>query len=421
MGFRPHLGQRSYLPRLTEKQRVPSSPLALPAFRLYLCAALSANIGYRVQLVSLGILVYRLSGSALDLGVFSAVGALPAVLCNVLGGVLADRFDTRRVWMANSALAALAVGALALLVYVEALGLALTYGLAGLMGLVFGVNVSVTQAYFPSLSAGTSIKKAVSYNGITLSGASIIGPTLAGVVAAAFGLEVAFGVAAGCWALSATIAGCLPGRRVQGAPRRPLEDFRLGFSFVRSRRLFVILCGLTTTNFLLVFGWLQMLPAFVVEFGLGESQVGYAFTAAGLGATLGTLLSGRLRPGRLLGWQIALAALLFYGAVLVIAWAPVFALVLPMAVVGHIGNGLSGNSIVFTLQSRTPEQVRGRVMGVVSTGFTLGTLGGLWTGAMAALAGDVRLGMAVGPCVMIAGVVLLLATQPTFRRLTEDA
>ena len=65
------------------------SLLSLPVFRRYLCAALSANLGYRVQLIALGILVYRLTGSPFDLGILSAVIALPAVLCNVLGGVLA--------------------------------------------------------------------------------------------------------------------------------------------------------------------------------------------------------------------------------------------------------------------------------------------------------------------------------------------
>lgn len=396
------------------------SLLSLPVFRRYLCAALSANLGYRVQLIALGILVYRLTGSPFDLGILSAVIALPAVLCNVLGGVLADRYDTRKVWMGNSILSALVVGAMAWLVSTGVLDLAHTYVLAALMGLGFGVNVPVTQAYFPALSAGTQIKKAVALNGISLSAASSIGPTLSGLIVATWDLSAAFAVAALFWTASALVAVFLPGRRVEGARRaHPLEDFRLGFAFVRSHRLFLILCGLTTANFLLVFGWLQMLPAFVGEFSLGERQVGYAFTAAGIGATLGTLLSGRLRPGNHLGWQIALAALLFYGSVLTLSTVASFWFVLPLAMLAHFGNGLSSNSNLFAMQSRIPENVRGRVMGVVSTGLTLGTLGGLWTGAMAALVGDVRLGIAVGPCLMIAAVICLLATQPVLRELGE--
>jgi MFS family permease len=383
---------------VTETEYVSPSPLSLPIFRRYLCAALSANLGYRVQLIALGILVYRFSESPLDLGILSAVTALPAVLCNLLGGVLADRYDTRKVWMVNSMLSAFVVMAMALLVYSDVLTLAHIYVLASLMGIGFGINVPVTQAYFPALSAGTQIKKAVSLNGISMSGASIIGPTLSGLIIATLGLPAAFVVAALFWLLSAFVAAFLPGRRVQDAhSSHPLQDFRFGFSFVRENRLFLILCGLTTGNFLLVFGWLQMLPAFVAEFSLGEQQVGYAFTAAGMGATLGTLLSGRLRPGSDLGRQIALAALLFYGSILAITSVTSFAFVLPLAALAHFGNGLSSNSNLFAMQSRIPENVRGRVMGVVSTGLTLGTLGGLWTGAMAALVGDVRLAWLLGP------------------------
>ena len=404
----------------TEIAFLTSSPLALPTFRRYLLAGLSANIGYRIQLVALGILVYRLSGSPLDLGILSAVSALPAVFCNVLGGVLADRYDTRRVWMANAGLGALVVAVLAALVPADALEIEHTYMLAAVMGLVFGVNVPVTQAYFPSLSVGAPIKRAVALNGVTMSAASIIGPTLAGLIVSMLGLAAAFAIAASCWSATALMAAFLPERRVQREKRaHPLADFRFGLAFVRTRKLFLILCGLTTTNFLLVFGWLQMLPAFVAEFDLGESEVGYAFTAAGLGATMGTLLSGRLRPGRFLGWQIAAAALLFYGSVLTVSMVSSFTAVLALAMLAHFGNGLSSNSNLFALQSRTPEAVRGRVMGVVSTGFSLGTLGGLWTGAMAALVGDIRLGIAIGPCIMILVVLGLLVSQSVFRTLAE--
>jgi len=74
-----------------------SSAFASPVFRKYLGGTLAANIGFRMQSVALAILVYRTTGSALDLGLVSAIGAAPAMLCNVLGGVLADRHDTRLI------------------------------------------------------------------------------------------------------------------------------------------------------------------------------------------------------------------------------------------------------------------------------------------------------------------------------------
>ena len=77
-------------------------------------------MGFRVQATALSILVYRTTGSALDLGIVSAIGAVPAVLCTVLGGVLADRYDTRIVWAVNSGLSASLIGLLGWLTFNDA-------------------------------------------------------------------------------------------------------------------------------------------------------------------------------------------------------------------------------------------------------------------------------------------------------------
>ena len=97
-----------------------ASALSSPAFRTYLCGILAANIGFRMQSIALGILVYRTTGSALDLGLVSAIGAVPAVLCTILGGVLADRYDTRLVWAVNAGIAAALAGLLGWLVLNDA-------------------------------------------------------------------------------------------------------------------------------------------------------------------------------------------------------------------------------------------------------------------------------------------------------------
>ena len=71
------------------------------------------------------------------------------------------------------------------------------------------------------------------------------------------------------------------------------------------------------------------------------------------------------------------------------------------------------------MQSRIPERIRGRVMGAISTAFNLGTLGGLWTGGVITLVGDVRWGVAIGPLTMLAIIVLVLATQRQIRELGD--
>jgi MFS family permease len=397
-----------------------ASALSSPAFRKYLCGILAANIGFRLQSVALGILVYRTTGSALDLGLVSAIGAVPALLCNLLGGVLADRYDTRVVWAINAGIAAALVGALGLLALTDAIPLGQIYLLAGLMGIVAGVNMPISQAYFPSLIATSALKSGITFNGMGMSIASIFGPTLAGLIIAAVNLPAAFAAAALCWSAPVFIALALPAR--QADPRHdahPLADFRVGFDFIRQHRLFMALVALVVANFLLVFGWLQTLPAFVELFSGGEREVGFAFTAAGVGATLGIFLAGHLRPGAYLGYQILGATALFSATIIGLSFAPSFHLVLVLACMAHAGNGLFSNSCIIAMQARIPEPIRGRVFGAISLAFNLGTLGGLWTGSIIALVGDVRWGMAIGPLIMLSIILLVLVTQRQISQLTE--
>ena len=399
-----------------------ASALASPAFRRYFAGTLAANIGFRMQSVALGILIYRTTGSALDLGLVSAIGAVPAMLCNLLGGVLADRCDTRLIWAVNAGVSALLVGALGWLVLAGAVTVGQIYTLAGLLGVVAGINVPVSQAYFPSLLTARTLKSGVTLNGMGMSMASIIGPTLAGLIIAALDLYAAFAAAALCWSLPAFIAHALPARKITpNHSARSLADFRVGFDFIRSHRLFLVLIVLVVANFLLVFGWLQTLPAFVELFAGGEREVGYAFTAAGIGATLGIFLAGRLKPGAWLGYQILGAAVFFSSMVVCLSFAPSFYLVLMLAFFAHAGNGLFSNSCIFAMQARIPEPIRGRVMGAVSIAFNLGTFGGMWTGGMISLLGDVRWGMAAGPLAMLAIILLALTTQRQIRELTDTS
>jgi MFS transporter, DHA1 family, staphyloferrin A biosynthesis exporter len=407
---------------LTDEVSTPASTSALSssAFRTYLCGIIAANIGFRIQSVALAILVYRTTGSALDLGIVSAIGTVPAVLCTIFGGILADRCDTRLVWAINSGISATLVGLLGWLTLNNAIPIGQIYALAALMGIVAGVNMPLSQSYFPSLIPPSALKSGVTFNSMSMSIASIFGPTLAGLIIAAVDLSAAFAVAALCWSLPVLIAPVLPARKVNPhKSSRTLADFRLGFNFIGQHRLVLVLAALIVTNYLLIYGWVQTLPAFVALFAGGEREVGYASTAAGAGATLGILLTGRLRPGIYLGYQILAATTFFATMVIVLAFVPSFYLVPILAFLAHAGNGLFSNCCSIAIQARIPEPVRGRVMGALSVLFNFSSFSGMWTGSAIALVGDVRWGMAVGPFAMLGIVLLVLATQRKIRTLAE--
>ena len=134
------------------------------------------------------ILVCRTTGSTLDLAIISATAALPAALFIILGSVLADRCDTRVVWALNAGISAAVVGLLGWMVFSGSVPIGQIFALTALMGITAGVHATLSQAYFPSLIGQAAPKSGVTFDTMSVSMSSIIGPTLAGLAILALDL-----------------------------------------------------------------------------------------------------------------------------------------------------------------------------------------------------------------------------------------
>jgi MFS family permease len=130
-------------------------------------------------------------------------------------------------------------------------------------------------------------------------------------------------------------------------------------------------------------------------------------------------VAGRISPGRRLGWLILGGAASFSAIMLVVSNSPSLALGMFLAAVAHFGNGLFNISALVAVQLRVPDDIRGRVMGVFAISQSVGLLGGLWTGTLAALIG-LRAGMMIGPAIMLLMIFTIFVTQRKIRKLHED-
>ena len=113
------------------------------------------------------------------------------------------------------------------------------------------------------------------------------------------------------------------------------------------------------------------------------------------------------------------AAAAFSATMLFVANSPSLWLGMGLAVVAHFGNGMFNISALVAVQLRVPDAIRGRVMGVFAISQSIGLLGGLWTDALAAAIG-LRVGMMVGPVVLLVLIFTVFATQRKVRELHED-
>jgi MFS family permease len=396
-----------------------TSALSFKPFRIYFGGTVLAMNALRLGAVAQGLLMWDLTGSPLSLGGVAAATAIPMMLVNIFGGVFADRFEAKFLLGGSSLIGAMLFVLLGILDFTETVRPWHIFSIAIFAGFVSGADQPSRQAYFPSLVPNSAMKSAITINGSLMASASIVAPTLGGLLMAAYGTPFGFFVASVGWFAMFAATLVLPRRGTSEVTRSVLRDLGTGISYIRTHRILLVLMILAFSNMLMVFGWIGMLPAYVELFDGGKREVGFMFSSAGIGAFSGILVAGRLSPGRRLGWLILGGAASFSSIMLIVANSPSLGLAMPLATLAHFGNGLFNISAIVAVQLRVPEDIRGRVMGVFAISQSVGLLGGLWTGSLANLIG-IRGGMMVGPTIMLLMIITIFVTQRKVRNLHED-
>lgn len=378
--------------------------LGFPLYRRFWLASF-ASVG-ATQLITLGQgwLIFELSGSALQLGVLGAAAALPNLAMTLAGGVIADRFDKRRILMTTSLLTA---ALLALLAWLDASGRVQVWHVltvAALVSTITGLDWPVRVSLYPQLIDRPAFMSAVALNAFIWQATRMAIPALGGVLIAATDTSMVFALgAAGFFLMFAVMAGIplAPSARAEGSA---WQQIRQGLAFIRYQPLFRGLIIATFVGMFFSQSYNQIMPVFANLLESGETGFGYLLSAGGVGSVVGTLLIGGVHRHRHLGVLMLAGAAL--GALTVMAFAALAetGLFLPALLTVFLGSLFASVFMVCAMtvmQLEVPDALRGRVMGIHAMGFSLMPLGGLLLGALAE-----RLG--AGPAVW-AGSGLYLA------------
>lgn len=396
--------------------------LSVPNFRTYVTGAFVSNIGTWVQRVAQDWLVLQLSnGSAVAVGITTALQFLPALLLSPVGGLLADRFDKRRLLMATQswmAVSALILGALAIA------GDATTvhvYVLAFVFGIGSALDVPARQAFVSEMVGADRLTNAIGLNSSAFNAARLIGPGIAGLVIAAFGSGWAIltnGVSYIAFLLALVVLDESKLVRSEPIPRAK-GQVREGFRYVARRAdlLIALGVGFAVGTFGMNF---QMTNALMVrnEFGLGAQTYGVLGSVLGIGSLLGALLAARRKAAPSLKF-VVISSLVFALLIGLSGAAPtylLYAISLPLVGLSALITLTSTNMYV---QTSVDPQVRGRVMALYITVLMGGTpigsplLGLLaeWLGPRAPLIG----GALVQASMIVAVVVLVRRFGPAAR------
>ncbi|MGC5022270.1 MFS transporter [Micromonospora sp. DT47] len=394
-------------------------PLRLPAFRLLFCARTSSALGDAVVPAALALAVLRATGSTGALALVLACAMVPRLLLLPLGGVVADRFDARRVAVVTD----LVRCAAQLVVGVELLGAGPSLAHVAVASAIGGAASAFAIPTASPLVAGTvdadGRQRANALMSTTSNASRLAGPALAGLLIWAAGPGWAFVLDALSFAVSALLLSVIRVRHVPVPKRSILADLTYGWREVRARDWYwTSLVGHGVWNgaaaVLMTLG-----PAVAVDRLGGEAVWVLTLQGGAIGLLAGSLLAARVRPRRPV--LVANLGLAMYAAPLLLlavaapAPAVIGAYCLALTALGFL------NPVWETVvQGQFPPQVLARVssydwllsLGAMPVGYAVAPVAAQAWGAAAPL---------TGAAVLVALACAGTAAVPGVRRLTWPA
>jgi len=389
--------------RLWRAARVTFRSMSVRNYRLYFAGQLISTTGTWMQSIAQAWLVLQITGSGVALGITVALQFTPVLLVGAWGGLVADRVDKRRLLVGTQAAAgvlALVLGTVTVLGVVQ---LWMIFVLALGLGAVNALDNPARRAFVVEMVGAEHVSNAVSLSSAMFMAARVIGPAIAGLVIAGFGVSWCF--FANGVSYSAAVIAFLAMRQneffsVEPVPKRK-GQLREGLRYAWSTPALRLPLVLTAVIGTLAFNFQVVLPLLAKQtFSGGADTLGVLYASMSIGSVLGALVSAHeARATR----RFVLGAALAFGAALVAAaLAPTFGLELLVLVpVGAAGIAFTAmaNGV---LQTETAPEMRGRVAALFTVAFLgstpiggpiiglvsqqLGPRAGLWVGGVATLA-----------------------------------
>ena len=352
-------------------------------FRLMWIGACTSSIGTWMQIVAQGWLIYRLTHSAFLLALDQFLGGIPIFLFSLIGGVVADRVERRRILLGSQWVQMASAGLLTILVATGLVHVWHILCLSFVSGFAQAFGGPAYQALIPTLVEKEDMPNAIALNSIQFNVAVMVGPALAGQALAKLGEKWCFGLNALSFlapiiSLSMITARFLP----QKTKESMFFSLKEGIKFVRRQASMEALIILAFCMTFLSMPMRTYIPVFVKDiFHRGPDTFGNLLALMGLGSIFGSLgvasLGNVKRKGRL-----ALGALMSLGIGIsgfaLSKWLPLSGVMLVLVGASMMAVFANVNSLV---QLITTNEMRGRVMSVYNFAFRGGMpMGNLLSG-----------------------------------------
>jgi MFS family permease len=391
-----------------------------PAFvRFYLGQALS-YLGDGLRTIAIPLLVFRLTGSAVSLGVTFALEITPYALFSVIGGSLADRLERRRLMLACDAIRFAIMVLFAVAYATHHLTLPWLYTGVALLAVCGAIFLGCQAPSIPYLLGKDGAKSAVAALFATEQGVNLIAPPIGGALFNLVGPLPALALNAVTYLTSQASIASVADFGPEGPSGLPdfaeiVADIAIGWRFVlRDAALRTLTFAQLLINAFAIMGFVVVIPYLKREFGASDQVVGLAFGAISIGTVIGSVVSGRTH------WPFGKALTLAF-ILDSLCWSPaIWTHSLPVAIAAMTAASACGiyaiSSLVAWRMRIIPEEMVGRVFGVIRLVAVIGMLPGSLAGGAIGDHFGTRTAMLVSTC----GYAALALGLFTMKALRDD-
>ncbi len=386
-------------------------------FRLLWMGQIVSVTGSQMQMVAINWHIYLLTHSAFALGLVGLFRAGPIVLCSLIGGVVADVIDRRRLMMATQTVMLTCSGILALVTFSGSQRVWPIYLLTAIASAAWAFDTPARQALVPALVPAKDFPNAVSLGMLMFQMGMIIGPALAGFLLASRGPELVYGLNA------ASFVAVIVGLALMRTRSRPDPEegkaTRVSFEALMEGLRFVwrtpVIVQTMTLDFVATFfaSANQLLPIYAKDIlQVGAQGLGFLVSAPAVGAVCAGLVMARMGVLKKQGLIVILSVAVFGAATIGFGLSRVFWFSLLMLAAIGAADTVSTILRQTIRQLATPNNLRGRMTSINMIFFMGGPqLGELEAGSLAALAGAPFSVVTGGAACLIAAVIALGAAK----------
>ncbi|MBM4404615.1 MAG: MFS transporter [Chloroflexi bacterium] len=377
---------------MAEPERRPRAPrLALAAlryrdFRLLILSTGTLQLGIWSTLVTSGWMVYHLSDSSFQVGLFSFVSSILILITTPLSGYLSDRGKRRLIMIGTQSILIGASLILAVLVTTDAIRLWHFFVLGPIYGGSFSMSGPTRMALVHDVVGGKELASAVTLNSITTNVMRVIGPAIGGTLIG-FGPEYAFWFPLVAYTVALWPLLLLPlgGARQGTGQNNVFTSLKETIGYLRREGTIGPLIALAFVTGIFGTASLQLLPVYADRV-LGSSDgtmLGWLHSSLGFGALLGAVAMSLFGQVKRRGRMFLITVAVYGGMLALLGFTGAFALaVLIMAALGVLtAMMLITNNIL--IQSHVAGHIRGRVLSIYFLSFSFTNIGAILNGTLA--------------------------------------